>query len=63
MAEGGNDPDAVPEEIEETCLECHEALAAVDRLLKPVLSVSRTSLEERVRSVCMCVCVCDMNHL
>ena len=41
--------DAVPEEIEETCLEVHEALAGVDRLLKPVLSVGRVSLEERVR--------------
>ena len=43
-----DDGDEVPEEIEESCLECHEALARVDRLLKPVLSVSRTSLEERV---------------
>lgn len=50
MAEG--DPDAVPEEIEETCVQCHEALAGVDRLLKPVLAVSRTSLEDKV-----CVCV------
>lgn len=43
------DPDAVPEEIEETCLQCHEALAGVDRLLKPVLAVSRIQVEERVR--------------
>ena len=42
------DPDAVPEEIEETCLQCHEALAGVDRLLKPVLAVSRTHIEDKV---------------
>ena len=42
------DPDAVPEEIEETCLQCHEALAAVDKLLKPVLAVSRTHMEDKV---------------
>ena len=42
------DPDAVPEEIEETCVQCHEALAAVDRILKPVLAVSRSQLEDKV---------------
>lgn len=42
------DPDAVPEEIEETCVQCHEALAAVDKILKPVLAVSRTQMEDRV---------------
>lgn len=45
------DPDAVPEEIEETCVQCHEALAAVDRILKPVLAVSRTQLEDKVALV------------
>ena len=53
---------AVPEELEETCLQCHEALAGVDRLLKPVLAVNRTTLEERVWSVSLpsvsnCQCV------
>ncbi|CAI8046291.1 Nuclear nucleic acid-binding protein C1D [Geodia barretti] len=50
VGRGGEDEedDAVPEEIEETCLEVHEALAGVDRLLKPVLSVGRVSLEERM---------------
>ena len=45
------DQDAVPEEIEETCLQCHEGLAGVDTLLKPVLAISRTNLEDKV-SVC-----------
>ena len=44
----GEDDDSVPEEIEETCLEVHESLAGVDSLLKPVLSVSRGILEDRV---------------
>ena len=42
------DEDAVPEEIEEPCTQCHEALAAVDRLLKPALSETRAQLEDRV---------------
>ena len=46
---GEETDDSVPEEIEETCLEVHEALAGVDRLLKPALAVSRGSLEEKVR--------------
>lgn len=45
---GEETDDSVPEEIEETCLEVHEALAGVDRLLKPALAVSRGSLEEKV---------------
>ena len=57
MASEG-DPDAVPEEIEETCVQCHEALAGVERLLKPVLAVSRSGLEDKVRCVCAdCSCI------
>ncbi len=40
--------DSVPEEIEEQCLQCHHSLAAIDKLLKPVLSCSRSELEEKV---------------
>ena len=43
-----SDRDDVPEEIEETCLQCHEALAGVDRLVKPVLAVNRTTIEDKV---------------
>ena len=47
-SERRGEDDEVPEEIEETCLQVHEALAGVDRLLRPVLAVSRGNLEERV---------------
>ena len=38
----------VPEEIEDQCTECHKALAAVERLVKPVLSLNRSHLEDKV---------------
>lgn len=48
-----DEDDSVPEEIEDQCLQCHESLVGTDRLLKPVMSVSRTQMEERVgRVVC-----------
>ena len=47
-ASGCRDGEEVPEEIEETCLQCHEALVGVDRILKPALAVSRTLMEDRV---------------
>ena len=43
--------DSVPEEIEEQCLQCHHALAAIDRLLKPVLASSRSQMEDSVSVV------------
>ena len=43
-----DEDDSVPEEIEEQCLQCHESLVATDGLLKPVLSVGRAQLEEKV---------------
>ena len=49
-----DEDDSVPEEIEEQCLQCHESLVGTDRLLKPVMSVSRAQMEERVgRIVCV----------
>ena len=45
-----DDDDFVPEEIEEECTQCHEALAAVERLLKPPLAMSKSQLEEKVIS-------------
>ena len=35
------DEDSVPEEIEEQCLECHHALADLEKLLKPLLTTPR----------------------
>ena len=49
-----SDRDDVPEEIEETCLQCHEALAGVDRLVKPVLAVNRTTIEDKVDTQSYC---------
>ena len=40
MATENND-DNVPEEIEDTCIDCHHSLASVDRLLKPLLATKR----------------------
>ena len=51
--------DAVPEEIEDTCLQCHEALVALDRLLKPVVATSHVQTEEKVSLVsCVSCCLC-----
>lgn len=43
-----SDEEFVPEEIEEQCTECHRALAAVERLLKPAVSLNRSQIEEKV---------------
>ena len=40
--------DDVPEELEEQCTKCHMALAGIEQLLQPVMSVSRTQMEEKV---------------
>ena len=47
MATENND-DNVPEEIEDTCIDCHHSLASVDRLLKPLLATKREELEQDV---------------
>ena len=47
MATENND-DNVPEEIEDTCIDCHHSLASVDRLLKPLLASKREDLEQDV---------------
>ena len=47
MASENND-DNVPEEIEDTCIDCHHSLASVDRLLKPLLATTRADLEQNV---------------
>ena len=39
--------DEVPEEIEDQCVECHHALASVERLLKPLLATSHGAVEEK----------------
>ena len=39
----------LPEELEEQCEDCHEALAGVERLLKPLLSTNKAQTEEKVQ--------------
>ncbi len=38
----------LPEELEDQCEDCHKALAEVERILKPLLSLSRAQTEEKV---------------
>ena len=51
MAEGGGDGEELPAELEEQCSECHRALAGVERLLEPLLSISKAQTEEKVNLV------------
>ena len=51
MAAENND-DNVPEEIEDTCIDCHHSLASVERLLKPLLATKREELEQDVSVFC-----------
>ena len=37
------DEDEVPEEIEDQCSDCHQSLAKLEKLLKPVLAEARPS--------------------
>lgn len=58
--------DSVPEEIEEQCLQCHHALAAIDRLLKPVLASSRPQMEDTVSvadTVSVTVRLCQAKYI
>ena len=43
------DKDAVPGEIEESCVSCHHAVAGVERTLKPLLSTKATDIENKVK--------------
>ena len=43
-----SDDDQVPDEIEEQCVELHHTVAAVDRVIKPLLATNRTALGETV---------------
>ena len=38
--------DEVPEEIDEHCVNCHHSLAAIDRILKPILSSNMAEIED-----------------
>lgn len=40
--------DELPAELEEQCSECHKSLAGVERLLKPLMAMNRTQIEEKV---------------
>ena len=42
----------LPEELEDQCEDCHKALAEVERILKPLLSISRAQTEEKVSVSC-----------
>ena len=48
VTEDEAEEDAVPEEIEEQCIDCHHALASLERLLKPLLETTHTAVEEKV---------------
>ena len=47
--------EAVPEELEEQCVECHHALGSVERLLNPILGTNHAAIEEKV-------CTCMVHH-
>ena len=49
MAADGDNEEELPAELEEHCSECHQSLVGVERLLNPLLSVSRAQMEEKVR--------------
>lgn len=38
----------LPAELEDQCMECHRALSGIERLLKPVTSMNRSLVEEKV---------------
>lgn len=38
----------LPLELEDQCNECHKSLVAIERLLKPLLSMGRSQMEEKV---------------
>lgn len=38
----------LPAELEEQCSECHQSLVGIERLLKPLLSISRAQMEDKV---------------
>ena len=38
----------LPAELEDQCTECHKSLAGIERLLKPLTSMNRAQVEERV---------------
>ncbi len=40
--------EAVPEELEEQCVECHHALGSVERLVNPILGTNHAAIEEKV---------------
>ena len=48
-----NDDDNVPEEIEQQCVDLHHAIAAVDTVMKPLLTTNRAALGETVQQA-MC---------
>ena len=55
MADSQNsDKDAVPGEIEESCVSCHHAVAGVERTLKPLLSTKATDIENKVNFKVFC---------
>ena len=38
----------LPAELEDQCTECHKSLAGIERLLKPLVSVNKSQLENKV---------------
>lgn len=38
----------LPSELEDQCSECHKSLAGIERLLKPLMAMSRVQVEEKV---------------
>ena len=48
LANMASDDDNVPEEIEQQCVDLHHAVAAVDTVMKPLLTTNRAALGETV---------------
>lgn len=42
------DEDAVPEEIEDQCLNCHYSLANLENLIKPLITTTRATEDQQV---------------
>lgn len=46
-----NDAEELPDELEDQCTECHRSLAGAEKLLKPLLALNRSQVEDKVRYI------------